>query len=191
MPEDRHAITDDGRVPLKLAFVRFGRVVRNPDTGRIRPSRKSRRITPEMSPLIAQLLCRKRFDCHRRSTTRRSDSDSPQRCRQRPNVSEHSSLILTFHTQDYNPGVLAGRVSPNIRRVRVQGHQDSTLRLARACNDLIIRPREVLLPNRIRDETGATQNLGCFGRQVLIRFEFHAVSPVGRSMEPSRANSAA
>lgn len=114
-----------------------------------------------------------------------------QRRRQPPNIREHGGLILAFDPQDDNPGVPAGRIRPNIREVQVQGHQYSTLRPARSCDCFVTRPGQVLIHNRIRDEADATQDLGGLGREVLIDFEVHTVSSAGRSMEPSRASSAA
>ena len=67
--------------------------------------------------------------------------------------------------------MLAGRGRPNIREVHVERHQNSTLPLARSCNRFILRPGQVLIRNRIRNETDSAQNLGRLGREVLIDFE--------------------
>jgi hypothetical protein len=51
--------------------------------------------------------------------------------------------------------------------------------------------RKALVSNPMRIKASALEDLGSFGREVLIDLEFHAVSSPGRSMEPSRTNSAA
>lgn len=98
---------------------------------------------------------------------------------------------MAFDPQNYDPGVLTGRVRPNVCKIQVQSYQDSLLCPARACDRFIIRAREILVANGVGNETGATQDIGCFDREILVYFEFHAVSSAGKSMEPSRANSAA
>ena len=82
-------------------------------------------------------------------------------------------------------------VGANIRKVQVQGYQNSTLRAAGACEYSVIRARQVLIPGGVGGETGATQDISRLRRQVLVDFEFHTVSSAGKSMEPSRTNSAA
>jgi len=87
--------------------------------------------------------------------------------------------------------MLAGRICANIRKVQVQGYKDSILGPAPASNRIIICSREIPVADGIRNAAGVPQDPGCFGRKVLVYFESHAVSPAGKSTEPSRANSAA
>jgi len=66
--------------------------------------------------------------------------------------------------------VFRGRVRPNIRKVQIQGHQDATPRLTRACNRFIVGVRQVFVANSIRNEAGAAQDPGSLGGEVLIDF---------------------
>ena len=110
---------------------------------------------------------------------------------QSTNVSEHSELLPVFEPQNDDSGVLAKRVRPNVRKVQVRGYENSTFGSARTCDCLVVRPRKVLVSNRVRVESSALEKIGSFGLKVLIDLEFHVVSSAGRSIDPSRPNSAA
>ena len=52
-----------------------------------------------------------------------------------------------------DPG-LSRLVRANVGKIQVQRHEDSILRSTPGCDYLIIRPRQVLIGNRVRNESG-------------------------------------
>ncbi len=80
---------------------------------------------------------------------------------------------------------------PGCSRNKVQRDQTSRLRSTFGCDRLVIRAGERFIRDRIGIVTGIAEDRSRLDRQVLVYLEFHALSSAGRSMEPSRANSAA
>ena len=85
----------------------------------------------------------------------------------------------------------AGRVCLNVREIQIQRHQDSILRPTPAGNRLVVQAGKIFVCDRIGGEARILQDPVSLGRQALVYLKFHAVSSAGKSMEPSRTNSAA
>lgn len=77
-----------------------------------------------------------------------------ERCRQPPDIAEHTRFILALESQDDDPGMLARWVGANVREIQIQRDQDSLLRSTPGNDRFIIRSRQVLVGNCVRNLSG-------------------------------------
>lgn len=74
--------------------------------------------------------------------------------RQPPHIGEYCRLVLALDSQDDYSRMLSRRVRANVGKIQVQRHEDSILRSTPGSDHVIIRPRQVLIGNRVRNESG-------------------------------------
>jgi hypothetical protein len=89
------------------------------------------------------------------------------------------------------PGCSCGGYAWKLCKVQIQGDQNPAFASNSVCERLVIRSREIFVPNSLCIETRLAQRFSRLGRKILVRFELHTLSSTGRSIVPSRANSAA
>jgi hypothetical protein len=87
-------------------------------------------------------------------------------------MNEHRVFVLVFDPQDHDSGMLTGRIRPDVRKVEVQGHQNSILGSAGVCDCFVICACEILGSNRMRIKTRTFEDLGCFGRRFSSILNF-------------------
>jgi hypothetical protein len=89
-----------------------------------------------------------------------------------------------------DPGIVARRKRPNVREIKVQCHNRSTLGSTDLRYTHIRLTCHELVGDRHRIVSGLTEVLGGLDRHVLVDFELHH-APTGIEITRSRASSAA
>ncbi len=99
-------------------------------------------------------------------------------------------LLLGFETEHDDSGVLIRRVGTNISEVPVKSEQHTALATNTCGNRLVIPALQMLVSDGVDIEPQIPERCGCLDGEVFVGLELQALSSNGRSMAPSRANSA-
>lgn len=119
----------------------------------------------------------------RRPVRQRQDEPSHQH--------QNNALVLPLGPEDDNPGMLRGRVGPDIAEVQVERGQYAIFRARAARDHRVVRSYKAFVKYGIGFEPGIAEDDCTVSGQVLVDLEFQTVCSKGSSAVPSRANSAA
>ena len=86
--------------------------------------------------------------------------------------------------------MLVGRARLNIGEIQIKGQQNPAFASYSGCDDLVVGTRQILVPNGFCVKTALPQCRSRLDEKILVSLELHALSSTGRSIAPSRGNSA-
>ena len=121
----------------------------------------------------------------------RHRASAVQRGHNPPDIRDYGSFVLLFEPQNDNSGVLVRRVRLNIGEVQIKSQQNPAFASYSSCDHLVVGTRQILVPNGFCVKTALPQCCSRLDGKILVCLELHALSSTGRSIAPSRANSAA